>query len=377
MILIFREAVIDRFSFLCISKVGKFATTFAVLIFAAGQANAAPLDALLTAKPFHQAGDLAFELGYDAMNNTLDVFGVRAQDAQYAGTNVGDYAGVHLRAGFALTDHLSLDGGYAKRKITYRPDTETLESWQAAVQYHLYGDDNSAANYAVRLGIWGNQTGELRKTSPTSFMGKTLNSLSLSNPQDAQIQFDTLGSWKIAEQTELSAFVGAGSSWVATGNMTASYTNGSGCIYNITFSPEGTTGELASPCATSIVITNFSTSDSFTQELTYRSSYYQLGGMVRWHQDNLTLRGGYQFQNLNRGSVDTLISSGGGTVYRINHIIVADVSYQLAANAAVFIRGQVMSNQFVGEIPFAYNSITASKFSRQYGFASVGVNFIY
>ena len=31
-----------------------------------------------------------------------------------------------------------------------------------------------------------------------------------------------------------------------------------------------------------------------------------------------------------------------------------------------------MSNQFVGEIPFAYNSVTAAKFSNRYGLASVG-----
>lgn len=352
----------------------KYSLVFAALILVAGQSDAAPLDALLSAHPFRQAGGMAFEISYDAMNNTLDVLGVRAKDAQYTGTNVGDYAGAHVRAGYALTDNLSLDGGYAKRKISYRTDNESIDSWQVAAQYRLYGDESSAAHYAVRLGVWGNQSGELSKTSPTLFMGKTLNSVTVSNPQDAQIQLDTIGTWKLAEQTELSAFAGAGSSWVGTGNMTANYTSGAGCNYNLTFAPDGTSGTLVGPCTGSVVITNFTTTQSITQEFSYRSNYYQLGGSLRWQKNDWVLRGGYQFQHLNRNNVDALIVSSGGVAYKNNHILLADVFYKLMPKVAVFTRVQVMSNQFVGEIPFSYNQVTSNKFNRRYGFASFGVN---
>lgn len=317
---------------------------------------------------------MAFEVSYDAMNNTLDVLGVRAKDPQYAGTNVGDYSGAHVRAGYALTDNLSLHGGYWQRKIAYRQDNESIDSWQAAVQYRLYGDGNSDQHYAIRLGAWGNQSGELRKTSPTLYMGKSLNSVTINSPKDAQIQLDAIGTWTLAEQTEFSAFAGGGSSRVTTGNMAANYTDSAGCNYNLTFTPDGTSGVLAAPCAAPVVITSFTTTLPVVQEFSYRSSYYQLGGMLQWQKNDWTLRGGYQFQNLNRNNVDALIVSRGGVAYKSNHIIVGEVSYKLMPKAAVFVRGQVMSNQFVGEIPFSYNGASASKFSRRYGFASFGVN---
>jgi hypothetical protein len=40
---------------------------------------------------------------------------------------------------------------------------------------------------------------------------------------------------------------------------------------------------------------------------------------------------------------------------------------------ALFVRGQYMSNQFLGEVPFAYNRFTASKFSRRYSLVTAGL----
>ena len=38
-------------------------------------------------------------------------------------------------------------------------------------------------------------------------------------------------------------------------------------------------------------------------------------------------------------------------------------------------RAQLMSNQFVGDIPFTYDGFTAGKFDRRYGFVSFGMLF--
>lgn len=337
---------------------------------------AAPLDAFLTAHPTHHAGEMTLELAYDAMNNTLDVLGVRANDPLYANTNVGDYSGAHVRAAYGLTDDLSLDGGYWQRKIAYRQDNETLQSWQAAAQYRVYGDVNSAAQYALRLSAWGDQAGTLNKSSPTLFAGKTINAVSVASPQDKQFQLDAIGTWQLTKQTEVSAFAGLGSSEVTTGNMTANYTRAAGCNYNLTFTPTGTSGQLVPgtcPPGTAIVITSFTTPLPVVQEFSYRSSYYQLGGMMQWVNQDWRLRGGYQFQSLKRGNVDALVVSRGGVVYNTNHTVLAEVAYKITQNTALFARGQIMSNQFVGEIPFVYNGVTASKFSRRYGMASFGV----
>jgi len=340
-----------------------------------GQLNAAPLDALLGTDRFQQSGESSLEVSYDVMNSSLDILGMRANDAQYSGTNVGDYSGVHLRASYALSDILSLHGGYWKRKISYRQDDESIDSWQTTVQYRFDGDKSSAKNYAVRFGTWGNLTDELNKTSPSIIMGKTFSSISVSNPLDFQIQLDVIGAWRISEETDVSAFSGMGESWVETGDIVANYIDGSGCAYRILFTPAATSGTLISPCASNIVITDFATDQSVTQGFNYRSSYYQLGGAVKWHQNEWVLRGGYQFQQLSRGNVDAQIVKGGGIAYQRNHVFVMDASYELTSKAVVFVRFQVMSNQFVGEIPFAYNVATASKFNRRYGFMSAGANF--
>jgi hypothetical protein len=99
--------------------------------------------------------------------------------------------------------------------------------------------------------------------------------------------------------------------------------------------------------------------------------------MWQWQSGLWALRAGYQFQHLNRTNVDDLIVSRGGVSYQNNHIVVADVFRKVSNNTAVFVRGQAMSNQFVGEIPFVYNSVTASKFGRRYGLVSMGVNFAF
>jgi hypothetical protein len=95
--------------------------------------------------------------------------------------------------------------------------------------------------------------------------------------------------------------------------------------------------------------------------------------MLQWHRNNWRLQGGYHFQQVNRNAIDALIVSRNGVAYNTNHIFIADLQYEFLKNQFVFLRGQLMSNQFLGEIPFAYNSVTASKFDRSYGLVSLGV----
>lgn len=335
---------------------------------------AAPLDALLTADQYHHAGEFRAEAGYDAMNDTLDVLGIRAKDPLYAGTNVGDYSGLHLRLGYALTDRLLLEGGAWRRKISYRSDNEALDSWQVAGQYRVLGDANSTGHLALRVSAWGDQAAAMVKTTPTVLGGRTLNRVAINSLRDNQVQIDAVGTWRLTRRASLSAFVGAGRSTVSTGDMSANYTSGNGCNYNLAFTATGSTGSLSTPClAPGAVIESFGATQSVLQEFSYQANYYQLGGMWQWQSQNWSVRGGYQFQQLRRANVDALITSRGGVPYRSNHIVVAEVMRKVATHVAVFARGQVMSNQFVGEIPFAYNSATASKFARRYGFATFGV----
>lgn len=358
--------------FLIIMRYPQFLITcWASLIFTTA-IHAAPLDALLSADHAAQ-GTFQAEAGYDVMNGNLDVFRLRANDPRYAGSNVGDYQGQHVRLAYALTDNFALDAISWRRAIHYRSDIEALNSWQLAAQYQFIGDVNSSEHFAVRLSGWGNQADVLTKSTPTQMLGRNLNRFTVQSPQDKQLQLDGITTWRLSENFAASGFMGFGKSIVSTGDMSANYTNASGCNYNLAFTAAGTSGVLAAPCVTpNLLITSFTTPQQVLSEFSYTAHYYQLGGMAQWQQSAWMLRMGYQFQYLKRDNVDALIRSRGGVSYQTNHVVLFDVARRINPHLSLFMRGQLMSNQFVGEIPFAYNTATASKFGQRYGFATLG-----
>ncbi len=89
---------------------------------------AAPLDALLTAKHASTPGEIELEVSYDLVNNAVDIFNIRGSDATYAGTNVGDYHGAHVRAGIAVTSDIWVDGALWQRRLDYRADLLTINT---------------------------------------------------------------------------------------------------------------------------------------------------------------------------------------------------------------------------------------------------------
>jgi hypothetical protein len=342
-----------------------------------GAAVAAPMDAFLTANHNNVVGAVEFEAAYDLVNSTVDVFNIRAKDADFAGTNVGDYHGAHVRAGVAITPRLWLDGGFWERKIDYRDDAVKVKSWQLAAQYKLL---NGVAGYrpsiALRAGAWGNYSNELNKSSPTAVRGQTLDTITVDSPKDNQFQLDLIGTTMIFDHTELSMFVGAGTSRVSVGDVSAT-AKLDGCPYNLAFGATKVVATQASACAGQIdgrvEAFNSVYGIDVNSETQYRANFVHGGLMLNWEKSAWQLRGGYQYQYLKRKQIDDTINSRGGSSYQSNHTLVGEVKYQLIPEAAVFLRGQYMTNQFVGEIPFAYNSLTASRFGKRYGILSAGV----
>lgn len=336
-------------------------------------AFSAPLDALLSADTQLNAGERRLELAYDVVNSTLDILKVRDHDPLYAGSNVGDYSGAHLRARYQLNDQLTIDGGLWQRGIAFRADTLSLSSWQAAAQYRFFERDYTTdSSYALRISAWGDSAGSLAKSTPTTVQGKILNTLNVNKPSDVQMQADLLGTWHLDEQTAWTVFAGAGASRVSVDSMSATYTSGNGCNYNLFFNAGGSSATLAAPCG-DLIDASISTPTHVIQELTYAARYYQAGAMLQWHDGDWSVRGGYHFQYWKRNSVDEIIAGRGGIAYKTNHIVVAEVMRKVGLKSALFARGQFMNRQFVGEIPFVYNSLSASKFDHRYGFASVGM----
>jgi len=338
---------------------------------------AAPLDTFLSASQRSIPGEGDIELSYDLVNDTVDVFKIRGKDADFAGTNVGNYQGAHVRAGIAITPRIWVDGALWQRGLDYRSDVLTINTWQVAGQYKLFEGAGRQPSVAVRLGAWGNYANELKKTSPTTVGDVTLNSVTVANPQDIQYQLDLIGTSRIFNNAELSVFGGAGASKVSLASVKASTTR-NGCNYNISFGATEVVGTLAQPCNAELVYDRFSSPNSaygidIHNEAQYQANYFHAGLMLKWVQHDWQVRGGYQYQSINRGQIDNTIQSRGGKAYQSNHILMGDVMYRLLPRAAIFIRGQYLSNQFTGELPFAYNTLTASRFSKPYGILSIGL----
>lgn len=341
----------------------------ALLLGVSSPLGAAPLDALLDAIPHDRPGTFKLEFGVDAVNKTLDIFNIRANDPVYGGTNVGDYKGLHLRAGYGLTERLWLEGGLWQRSIAYRTDTENITSWQTALQYRLTERNRQEGQYAVRLSLWGNQSPVVNKASPTTLPGINLQSVSVRNPQDLQLQADLIGTWPVKDSGfVLSAFAGGGVSRVTTGALSGMV---NGCNYNIYSGNFGTTAILSAPCGALLSATLNSPSTA-AQWLSYTSRYYQLGGKVQWEQGDWQAALGYQYLFHARDQIDAAIVQRGGVAYKNNHILIAEVARRLSRDFTLFARAQVMRNQFNGEMPFTYNSVTANKFGQLYGFATFG-----
>ncbi|WP_211455036.1 hypothetical protein [Collimonas antrihumi] len=348
---------------------------------ASSTASAAPMDAFLSANQSNTPGEGQVEASYDLLNSTVDVFKARDKDTNFAGTNVGDYHGAHVRAGVAITPRLWVDGALWERRISYRNDVAKINTWQVAAQYKLVEGSGYLPSMALRLGAWGNYADALTKTSSTSVAGVTLNSVTVADPKDVQYQLDLINTWLILAHTELSMFVSAGGSRVSVGKISGTATE-NGCHYNVDFGSTAVVGALSQQCNANTVIDRFSAPNSayginVQKETQYNAVYFQAGLTGKWSMDDWQVRAGYQYQALNRNHIDDIIQSRGGIATKSNQILMGEIMYKIVKNAAIFVRGEYMSHQFTGEIPFAYNTLTAQRFNQRYGILSTGlvVNF--
>lgn len=346
-----------------------------VALAVSSSAAAAPLDALLTANHALNAGAGEVEVGYDTLTDSM------RSSSSTSSSSVGDYKGEHVRGGVAITPRLWIDGTYWKRKIDYRSFDANIDSWQIAGQYKLLDAAGRVPALAIRFGGYGNNADALTKSANTTVAGTKFTSATVTKPRDTQLQLDIIGTWTTSEHTAVSLFGGAGASRVKFDAVSATSRTSNGCEYNIAFSQAGLEATLATPCTAKVVITRFSQPAGETvdvyKEAQYKSNFAQLGVNGEWHSGNWRARLGYQFQAISRDDVDDIIEKRGGTSYKHNHVLVTDVSYNVYKNVVLFARGQIMTNQFNGEIPMAYNSLTADKYNQKYGFLSVGASVIF
>lgn len=354
-------------------------------------AQSAPGDALLSALPAVRTGSafalpalggevprLDLELDRDIANDRVDVLGLRDRSA-YAGTAVGDYHGNHWRA---LLGWGAWQGEFTRwrRALQDRGDTHQLRSWQGAVQVRLgAGDAGSSAQgaWALRASGWGNSAPLLTRRTAGSLnvegLSAELTDLQIRRARDRQWQLDLIGS-RQALGLRWSGFAGAGTSRVRNDGVAARSTV-AGCSYHLDFGRERLVATPDAGCqdALTFVIPNRVLPYDAQAETTYRARFAHLGGSARWTEGDWTLALGYEYQRWRREGIDALVASRGGAVYDLNHTLIGELGWSPLAGMQWLLRGQYMQHQWLGELPLAYNTLTASRFSQRYGFVSAGL----
>lgn len=358
----------------------------AVLLGALGHApalQAAPLDALLDAEgPVAPAlladgrPHLQLELAGDLANSTVDVLHLRSSDPVYAGTKIGNYHGSHLRAALGW-QHLTLQGSLWQRRLQDRSDLYRLDTWQLAAQWRLsaapQADDGALA---LRASVWGNRADQLVRNTSTRLSNSGIDTqvrdVLLQAPRDRQTQLDLIGSRRHGAHL-WSGFVGAGRSQIGNQGVSGHSSIGN-CPYLLDFGPTDLVATPTGSCAGGvfIVVPNGLLPYAALPETNYSASYVHGGASYGWQSGDWGLRLGYEFQRWQR-PIDDLIRQRGAQAYTDNHILIGEGRYALHANLSLLLRGQLMRNQFAGELPLAYNSISASRFGKKYGLVSVGL----
>lgn len=337
-------------------------------------AQAAPLDALLDANPAARYGDTFVEASADAMNGTLDVFKVR-EASGVTDDSTGDYSGATLRAGFEPAPGFWVEGALQQRTLTYGQDRPSIDSWRVAGQWRALEQQGLRPATALRLSTSGNTAGELVKSTPTalgplrcngeqSSLG-CVNRIAVNDPEDRQWQADVVTSWESGPWT-LSTFAGLGRGEVKVASVKADAT-----VQGKPVSATYANGAFDNPGFDPVVeIFNL---NAELQSINYRTHTAQLGANLAWTRGPWLLRGGYALQQVHRDGVDDVIKNKGGNPVTINHMLVGEAAYKVTDQVYLFARGQWMKSQFLSEIPFLYNSLTARRFDQQYGLVSFGL----
>lgn len=360
----------------------KISTILGLFLGSVSVSYAAPNDLYLSAKNFNSPHNSALELdlAIDAVNDTIDIFDMRESEG-ISDKSAGDYRGFHLSGQYELNPQWSIEGIYWHREIEYSQDTNEIESALLAVRYSpaLPLKKNDALSF--RASIWGNTADTLSKSTPTQVNQQVFNQVQVHNPEDLQLQLDAIFTRKLDPMNQLNAFASVGYSKVRVSNIDIQATL-AGCLMDISVNGNNQySGQLAAPCSNQDITVN----DLYKQgnanefgfdiekDLSYDAYYANLGGSWNWRYRQFESQLAYQYQRLWRNDIDDRVSNFGNSPIKDNHTLGAKFSYDFSPHVTGFIEGQVFQRNFVGDIPFLYNGVTASRLDKRYGLASVGI----
>ncbi len=351
----------------------------AALLAGSALAQAAPLDALLSATPERGAARWHLELGLDRENRALDFSTSTDPAAQNPASTGGGYRGGQLLAAWRASDRLWLSGGLWRRRINNAVDDFDYTGWQLAGQWRLADAAGAWPALALRLGAWGNRAAVTEASTPVHVPGAILDSVTVDSPRDQQLQLDLVATWPLSSQLDASAMLGAGRTQLHYGGLSATTTR-NGCPYSLVFTGNDIFGTLARPCTGNgggVIRQFYDSSGDYgvdvAREIAWGGHFLQAGANLRWTRGDWQLAGGYLFHSMRRQHVDAILARRGDPVHRHNHVFVAEATYRVQASLSVFGRAQISSNLFLNDIPVTYNTSTSGSFGGRLSLLSLGL----
>lgn len=349
-----------------------------------GATAAAPLDALLSTEPSHvKAPDssVELELGYDVANDRVDFLRLRPDSAS---SSTGDYYGRSLRAAWDATPRLRVEGGLTKRRLVFKSFDADVTTWQLAAQYLVLGaepgpyENFRQPQLAVRASAWGDSAPGFDRELNFKVGSNTFRSLHADKPRDTQLQFDVIAGWPVNANLHVNGIAGIGYSKVTLDGVSGVAARSNGELCDVTLTP----ATFHSVCINSktgskTTLTEPSSDNSYgvdiNKEARYHALTYQAGINAAWRSGDWLFRGGLLHVTHRRSDVEEVVKARGGSPVRSNQVLVLEAGYKPTTNSLVFLRGQMMTHQFMGELPMTYNSVSAAQFDKRYGFLTLGM----
>jgi hypothetical protein len=342
--------------------------------------SGAPLDALLSANPDPDGRKLYVEVASDRMNGDLDFFHVRDRNPDTAGTPAGDYNGAHLLVGAAPWEGVWLNAGLWNRALQSSSDSYNYQTWQLAGQYRFWHGAGAVPAMALRASAWSNQASSTESSTAVVVPGAKLNSAKISDPQDHNVQLDWIGTWTPTPSSTVTLVLGGGSTQLSYGALTATTTR-DGCNYNLRFNGNAIFGSLAEPCKTAgpVVEQFYDSSGDYgvdvDKELAWQGRFAHIGLSSTWQQGPWSVLAAYWYTTVQRGDVDAIVRSRGGTAYTENQRLTLQLDYRLAAHLKVFGRAELSNHLLLDTLALSYNASTAYRFDSKYSLFTAGLVF--